>query len=180
MRKKGISPLIATVLIIGFTVALAAVIMTWGQSFIKGMQERTAESTQSGLTCAQEVKVDVQNACLDCPDTTPKDGICDSTPAGIKVTTANDGTIKIDTYSIRVYESSSKVATKSITTSIDAFGITTEPLVSATPATFIFTPANVKAVEVVPTISIEGVATTCTASADKFGNEAGTTLLKAC
>jgi flagellin-like protein len=33
MNKKGISPLIATVLIIGFTVALAAIIMTWGTTF---------------------------------------------------------------------------------------------------------------------------------------------------
>ena len=30
MNKKGISPLIATVLLIGFAVALAAVVMTWG------------------------------------------------------------------------------------------------------------------------------------------------------
>jgi len=41
MNKKGISPLVATVLIIGFTVALAAVIMVWGQDFITGMVERT-------------------------------------------------------------------------------------------------------------------------------------------
>lgn len=33
MRNKGISPLIATVLLLGFTVALAAIIMTWGKSF---------------------------------------------------------------------------------------------------------------------------------------------------
>ena len=35
MNKKGISPLIATVLILGFTVALAAIIMTWGTDFTK-------------------------------------------------------------------------------------------------------------------------------------------------
>ena len=29
LNKKGISPLIATVLLIGFTVALAAVVITW-------------------------------------------------------------------------------------------------------------------------------------------------------
>jgi len=34
MNKKGISPLIATVLIIGFTVALAAIIITWGSGFV--------------------------------------------------------------------------------------------------------------------------------------------------
>ena len=38
MDKRGISPLIATVLIIGFTVALAAVIITWGGRFILRLQ----------------------------------------------------------------------------------------------------------------------------------------------
>ena len=33
--KRGISPLIATVLLIGFTVTLAAVIMTWGGGFTR-------------------------------------------------------------------------------------------------------------------------------------------------
>ncbi len=41
MNKKGMSPLIATVLIIGFTVALAGVIMLWGYEFIESLQEPT-------------------------------------------------------------------------------------------------------------------------------------------
>lgn len=59
MGKKAISPLIATVLIIGFTVALAAVIMTWGQTFIKGMQETSDTSASKEMACATDVDVSV-------------------------------------------------------------------------------------------------------------------------
>ena len=53
MNKKGISPLIATVLIIGFTVALAAVIITWGGRFIQQTQDDVDRSTQVGLMCSR-------------------------------------------------------------------------------------------------------------------------------
>ena len=53
MFKRGISPLIATVLIIGFTVALAAIVMFWGGDFIKGMQERTGAADAASSSCAE-------------------------------------------------------------------------------------------------------------------------------
>ncbi|MBU1246318.1 MAG: archaellin/type IV pilin N-terminal domain-containing protein [Nanoarchaeota archaeon] len=34
MGKRGISPLIATVLLIGFTIVLAALVFRWGDSFL--------------------------------------------------------------------------------------------------------------------------------------------------
>ncbi len=34
MNKNGISPLIATVLIIGFTVSLTAIVMVWGRGLV--------------------------------------------------------------------------------------------------------------------------------------------------
>ncbi|MDD5178623.1 MAG: hypothetical protein PHT54_05095 [Candidatus Nanoarchaeia archaeon] len=65
LNKKGISPLIATVLIIGFTVALAAVIMTWGQKFTKDIQEQTEETSGSQITCANEVDFEIKKVCLE-------------------------------------------------------------------------------------------------------------------
>ena len=53
MRKKGVSPLIATVLIIGFTIVLAAVVMQWGGSFVRELTEKQAESTQVATDCMQ-------------------------------------------------------------------------------------------------------------------------------
>ncbi|MFH0752528.1 MAG: archaellin/type IV pilin N-terminal domain-containing protein [archaeon] len=51
-NKKGISPLIATVLIIGFTVALGAVVMIWGSGFVKTMQETSEQSMEVSQSCA--------------------------------------------------------------------------------------------------------------------------------
>jgi len=53
MKKRGISPLIATVLIIGFTVALATIIITWGGGYIQGEQERVSETTSFALQCTK-------------------------------------------------------------------------------------------------------------------------------
>jgi len=61
-KKRGISPLIATVLIIGFTIALAAVIMTWGSGFIKGMQKETEETAEKTMTTTTGVGFEIRDA----------------------------------------------------------------------------------------------------------------------
>ena len=53
MNNKGISPLIATVLIIGFTVALAAIIITWGSSFVQRTQRQVGEQADFSIVCSQ-------------------------------------------------------------------------------------------------------------------------------
>jgi flagellin-like protein len=50
-NKRGISPLIATVLIIGFTVILAFIIITW------------INSNVGDLTCTQSCEIDGGNVC---------------------------------------------------------------------------------------------------------------------
>lgn len=57
--KRGVSPLIATVLLIAFAVALGAVIMNWGRGFV---QERTADvekTTKIETGCALDVQLKV-------------------------------------------------------------------------------------------------------------------------
>jgi flagellin-like protein len=53
--KKGVSPLIATVLLIGFAVALAAVVMTWGLGFIEQTADTTEKQTTNTLICASDL-----------------------------------------------------------------------------------------------------------------------------
>jgi len=58
-NKKGVSPLIATVLLIAFAVALGAVIMNWGRGFV---QDRTAEvekTTEIETSCALDVQLHI-------------------------------------------------------------------------------------------------------------------------
>ena len=54
-NKRGISPLIATVLIIGFTIVLAAIAITWGTNLFKKTQEGTANSTDISLACTEVI-----------------------------------------------------------------------------------------------------------------------------
>ena len=51
MSKKGISPLIATVLIIGFTIVLAAVVMQWGGAFVRSLTEEQAVLAEGQTNC---------------------------------------------------------------------------------------------------------------------------------
>lgn len=49
--KKGISPLIATVLLIGFTIVLAALVMRWGGTLFKTTTQTTGCESQGRLQC---------------------------------------------------------------------------------------------------------------------------------
>ena len=53
MSKKGLSELITTVLIIGFTIVLAAVVMTWGGNFVRTLTQQQAETTTTATSCLQ-------------------------------------------------------------------------------------------------------------------------------
>lgn len=97
MNKKGISPLIATVLLIGFTVALAAVIMTWGGGFVRDMTRSTEQSTQSALKCTQ-LDFKIQKAG------------CNG------LTIENKGSVDIKSFVFRVYDTNGVVTTPIPTT----------------------------------------------------------------
>lgn len=60
--KKGLSPLIATVLLIGITISLAALVMVWGQALFKQTTEETGKSAQAEINCISKVQVDILNA----------------------------------------------------------------------------------------------------------------------
>ena len=46
-NKKAISPLIATVLIIGFTITIAAILMIWGGNLVKERAEKISARTET-------------------------------------------------------------------------------------------------------------------------------------
>ena len=57
-NKKGVSPLIATVLIIGFTIVLAALVITWGTKLFKGTVSDTETTSQFSLACTTGLNLD--------------------------------------------------------------------------------------------------------------------------
>ncbi len=66
MKKRGISPLIATVLLIGFTIALAVIVTNWGLNYVKGTTERTSEQTEHALSCISDLDFEIKEVI--CPD----------------------------------------------------------------------------------------------------------------
>ena len=72
MKKRGISPLIATVLLIGFTIVLAALVFRWGGQFFNSQTEQTGEEIEEVMVL---IGVDVK--ILDAKASDPSIG-CDS------------------------------------------------------------------------------------------------------
>ncbi|MEK6864104.1 MAG: archaellin/type IV pilin N-terminal domain-containing protein [Nanoarchaeota archaeon] len=164
MLRKGISPLIATVLIIGFTVALAAIIMTWGTTFSKGMQKSTEATTEEQMSCAQDVVFDLSSACVVDADS-------------IKLTLKNDGSKDIINMSIRFYVDGNNVQAANVPGAnlpLMAYGIKTVQLDGITNA------ATVTLVEGIPVIKVGEKTLTCAATKDYIGDQNYEDALIAC
>jgi flagellin-like protein len=56
--KKGISPLIATVLIIGMVVSASAIVFLWAKEFQKQLIEKEGAASLSALSCATDIAID--------------------------------------------------------------------------------------------------------------------------
>jgi len=88
--KKGISPLIATVLIIGFVVAIGAVVMLWGRGFVKERTEKEGALSEAKLNC-NSIDLKVVDTSQD------------------EVTIENRGSVSIGGFKIKFYDGSTDV-----------------------------------------------------------------------
>lgn len=152
-NKKAISPLIATVLLIGFTVALAAVVMTWGGKWIREVTGTTEERSEEQIMCITDVNVEIQ-----------EDGTCYS-GSTIKMRIENKASKDIQKFIVRVYDKDKNVGTLEIKETGDpvlvAFGVKT---FSETKPSGLNVPDKV---EIIPTVlGAENKEITCVASLD--------------
>ena len=60
MTKKGVSPLVATVLLIAFSVALGALVMNWGTDYVKDVTEEVTVKSSAKTTCSIDVSIDIR------------------------------------------------------------------------------------------------------------------------
>ncbi|HLD15324.1 MAG TPA: archaellin/type IV pilin N-terminal domain-containing protein [Candidatus Nanoarchaeia archaeon] len=104
--KKGISPLIASILLIGFTVALAVVVFNWGISFVQEAQENVGKTTESALLCTNKLNFEISK--VDCINE--------------KITVENNGEIDIVNLTLRVH-SGEEIIPVSFSDGIQAFGV---------------------------------------------------------
>ena len=57
--KQGISPLIASVLVIGMVVVTASIVFFWGKGFTEEIIEKEGAIAEQRLNCATDVKINV-------------------------------------------------------------------------------------------------------------------------
>ena len=151
--QKGISPLIATVLIIGFTVALAAVIMMWGTKFTRDVQKSTEKSAESNVVCAQDVILEINGACRQ-PDTT----------SVYNISISNNGRVDVSGLNIKLYKSNTEIDSAASSIGITKFDTETISVEASGGQ------QNIKMVEVIPTIALGGDSVTCASNVVSYGD----------
>ena len=107
-NKKGVSPLIATVLLIAFAVALGAVVMNWGRSYVEDTANVARERSDTEVTCTSQVDIDIVDI-----DSVPQ--VCYNLTGGganspqVQFIVENKKTKRIEKIQARLIGSSSKV-----------------------------------------------------------------------
>ncbi len=100
--KGGVSPIIATVLLIAFAVALGAVVMNWGKGFVETTAKDAQDRSSLDMACQQNIELSVKEI-----SNTPK--ICynnTATPAYIEAILENSGTDDITGMQFVIFDSS--------------------------------------------------------------------------
>lgn len=60
-KKQGISPLIATVLLVGFTIAVVAVVMIWGKNYFEETSEKQGVVSKQKFDCSM-IEITIRSA----------------------------------------------------------------------------------------------------------------------
>ena len=107
MEKKGISPLIATVLLIGFTIVLAAVVMRWGGEFVRETTEETTCIAEAATACI-DLRSEITNAVDNAPTT-----------SSVTVTISSSSDQVIDGFRILLWQETTTAATEEFSDSGD-------------------------------------------------------------
>ena len=108
MKKRGISPLIATVLLIGFAIVLAALVFRWGGEFFKGQTEEGTKDIET-VGPLMGVRVSLEEV-----------KIFDDIYNRPKILVKNDGKTSLDGFVVRIY-GENEISIQHIDQPLDAF-----------------------------------------------------------
>lgn len=144
-NNKAVSPLIATVLLIAFTIALGAVVMNWGKGFVEATAKDTGDKANSDLSCQQDIELSVKEI-----GGVPK--ICyNTTNSYIKVMLENGGRVDITGMQYAFFDVNDGInITQNTTLTISAGGVSAYMTVPNGLA------ADISQVEFTPMIKIKG------------------------
>ena len=136
-NKKAVSPLIATVLLIGFTVALAGVVITWGGGFVERITAGTEERTDITTTCIGDLNFEIDS--VKCPD---------------KITIENKGRVKIESFKLRFFKADGSILGTDAVGGLDKYNINEYTLKKDMPD-------GTSKVEAIAAVIVEGIEATC-------------------
>jgi flagellin-like protein len=105
MNKKAVSPLIATVLLIAFTVALGAIVMNWGESFVRKTQDTASSASEGKIECTMAVDFEVMNSQYTENSTSISDD-----QGGLSLLVRNGGDEKISQFVAQVFTNTTRGA----------------------------------------------------------------------
>jgi len=101
--------LISTILIVGFTIAMAVVVMVWGRDLIGSTQSDIQDRVQGELSCSADVAFSVKS--------------CECSDTECLIQVANDGDIAIKEIAYRLYDSSSLFDSGTKSASLDSWKV---------------------------------------------------------
>lgn len=148
--KKGVSPLIATVLLIAFTVALGAVVMNWGKDFVTTKAKDTSGVANLELSCTSDIELLVKKIgatkrlCYN---------ITDTNTTQITFLLENRGVKAIDGVRITVIDDEYGVNSTDLLSPISGGGIASNSVI-------VNTDKPISQIEFVPMLKPEGETTT--------------------
>ncbi|MEK6904307.1 MAG: hypothetical protein AABW87_01815 [Nanoarchaeota archaeon] len=61
MLKRGVTPLLMTIILVGFSVAVVTVVVVWSTGYVKEVKEKQGGVAGSRLDCATDIQIAVNN-----------------------------------------------------------------------------------------------------------------------
>ncbi len=157
--KKGISPLIATILILGFVITIALLIMLFGKQFVEKSTQRVDVQTEEKTICLEDVSFEIRSACY-------------LNPSKLKVLVFNTGKKDIKKFYTRFYESPTNILESEKKGTIKAGSVGT--------LQFDVTSPNIKQVQMFPSVRHKFKTLVCAINVISYGDSFSETPVSAC
>lgn len=145
LNKRGISPLIATILLVALVIAIALIVWFWYANFLQNQADKLGRQAIAEGECVLEVDFKIESA-----------SCSTATPNNILISLRNEGKVDIADFRVRIYGNS---GSQTVLVGQDLKEThSTQTSVQFDPTEV----GNPQRIEVLPVVSSEGTVKTCT------------------
>ena len=145
LNKKGISPLIATILLVALVIAIALIVWFWYANYLQIKADKIGKKAIAEGECVLNIEFKIESA-----------SCSPAAPNNILISLRNEGKVNIADFRVRVYGTS---GSQMIIVGKDL------PETQSTQTSVQYDPSTIgtpQRIEVLPVVSSEGTITTCT------------------